>query len=318
MPTYKYKYPIRPARNPYTGRHAAGYRFRFNLRSISHHPLFLPLEMKNLPQIQQLLQGVSPLEVFKTSDIHYARRAFNEFRKAYDFPYWAVTEYFVRDIDDPDQIVPLWLYSYQHKIIDIFLKRYFEKKDGRYIITKTFPKCGVTTVVQAYILWQQIYVWPKHSNTCAASDINLNPIKTNLCRFLKRDIVPPDKSIFLPKADGHRAFFNTYRTPDALRGIDFGYVHFANMSLWHDSDGNLTSRVRGASFSGVLPTYKTLIVMEGNIPKPNHISLDDKRFSQYGAHPSDFRHICNNPNFLMEASYTHRHPDRTVFLHIPL
>lgn len=313
---FRYRY-YRPERNPYTGRRSAGFRFRFHVRAISHRNLFLPLQMKSLPQIQQLLLGVSPLEVFKCHSIQSARKAFNELRKQFDFPYWAVTEYYVRDIHDADQIVPLWLNYFQHKIVDTFIKRYFKKQIGNYIITKSFPKCGVTTCVQAYILWMQINVWPKHSNTCAASEINLNPIKTNLCRFLKRDIVPDGKHIYLPKAD-HCAFFNTYRTPDALRGIDFGYVHLADMSRWYDQDGDDTSRAHIAAIGGVLPTHRPLIVLEGNVPKPEHVDLTDPKFRKYGVVPYDFRRLCRNPYFLLEAAYSYHTFQGTTRIHIDL
>ncbi len=129
---------LTPYRNPYTGLLSAGYRFRFQIRAISHHTLFLPLEMKNLTPIQDLLKGVSPLEVFNTPDLKSARKA------------------------------------------------------------------------------------------------------------------------FVDRADVRRAFFNTYRTPDALRGIDFAYVHFANMSLWHDPDGDKSARAFSAASGGVLLSHRTL------------------------------------------------------------
>ena len=82
-------------RNPYTGRLSAGFRFRFNVRAISHRPVYLPLEMKELSQIKLLMQGSSPLEVFNRLSIQSARKAFNDLRKQFDFPFWAATEYSV-------------------------------------------------------------------------------------------------------------------------------------------------------------------------------------------------------------------------------
>ena len=85
--------------------------------------------------------------------------------------------------------------------------------------------------------WRQTCHLNNHSYTCSSSDIALNPLKTNLCRFLHRDVVPAERFIYLPGSD-RRAFFNTFRSPDYIRGIDLGYVHFADMSRWRHPDGD--------------------------------------------------------------------------------
>ena len=252
-------------RNPHTGRLSAGFRFRFKVRAISRRALYLPLEMREQPQIKLLMQGHSPLQVFNCVSIQSARKAFVELRKQFDFPFWAASEYYVQDIDDPDRIVPLNLNCFQNRIADTFLKRYFKREIGRYIITKSFGKVGVSTCVQAYILWRQTYHWPKHSYTCSASDISINPLKTNLCRYLHRDVVPSDNYLYLPKVD-RRAFFNTYRSPDYIRGIDLGYAHFADMSRWNDPHADYASRVHAAVSGSVLLKHYSLLVFEGNIP----------------------------------------------------
>ena len=266
--------PTKHIRNPYTGRLSAGFRFRFNVRALSHHPIYLPLEMKELPQIKLLMQGSSPLEVFNCQSLQAAREAFCELRKQFDFPFWAATEYFVHDIDDPDMIVPLRLNPWQHKIADTFLRRFFNREIGRYIITKSFGRVGVSTCVQAYILWRQTYHFLKNSFTCSASDISINPLKTNLCRYLNRDVVPTEKFIYLPKSD-RRAFFNTFRSPDYIRGIDLGFVHFSDMSRWNDPDGDDASRVYAAASGSVLLKYYSLVVLEGNIPKPDRFRMNE-------------------------------------------
>lgn len=149
--------------NPYTGHNSTGYRFCFHASKISHRPLFLPIEMRGLPMIKQLLNREDPKVVFQTNSIHSARKAFCELRKKFDFPYWAAREYYIRDINDADNIIPLTLNNFQAYIINIFQKRYHDRELGRYIITKSFGKVGVTTCVQAYILWLQTYKCWNHS-----------------------------------------------------------------------------------------------------------------------------------------------------------
>ncbi len=307
--------------NPQSGKNSAGFRFRFKVRAISHQSLYLPIEMKCLPQIQQLIQGVAPTVVFNRNSIQDARLAFDELRKRFDFPFWAANDYLIKDIADPDNIIPLRLNPYQHQIIDTFLKRHSLKQPGNYIITKSFSRCGISTCIQAYILWRQLFQWPKNSNTCSATEINIDPLKANLCRFLNRDVVSSSKSISIPKAFGHHAFFNTCRTPDALRGIDFGFVHLSDMSRWIDPEGERTSRAIAASTSGILPSHHPLVVLEGNIPDdeimksflPNDPSTPNSTLML----PSirQLAKFTRNPYFLQEVLYSITSQD-PFFFHI--
>lgn len=306
-------------RNPFTGHNSPGYRFQFHVRTISHSPLFLPIEMKELPEIIRLLNRESPLVVFNVSSIKDARKAFRKLRYAYDFTFWAANEYHVRHICDPELIVPLILNEYQHIIIDTFLKQYFNKQLGRYIITKDFPKVGLTTCIQAYFLWCQIYRWHNHSCSFTPSELSERQLKANLTRFLKRDIIPGDKSIFLPMV-GNSAFYNSYRSPDALRGINFAYVHMSDFSKFHDPDTTNSSRAYVAAISPVQLDYHTLIVLEGNIPKTQDFNLkDNHRLDNPKALPYEFYPlVCRNPFFLRQVAETDDPSRHLLFLHLPL
>lgn len=255
--------------------------------------------MKNLPMIKQLLNREDPKVVFQTNSIHSARKAFCELRKKFDFAYWAALEYYIRDINDADNIIPLILNNFQSYIIDIFQKRYQNRELGCYIITKSFGKIGVTTCVQAYILWLQTYKCWYHSYLCTNSEIAIHPLKSNLCRYLKREITPPEKYIYLPKAD-RSAFFNTFRCPDYIRGINLGYVHYADMSRWYDPENRYSSRAYTAATSAVLLSYDTLVVMEGNIPKEERLKI--KKYKTpgitYNERLGHLTYLTKNPFFL--------------------
>ncbi len=271
--------------------------------------------MKEHPQVKQLIEGVSPLSVFDCHSLKAARETFAELRKKYDFPFWAATEYNVRDIEDPDRIVPLRLNYYQHRIADTFLKRYFKRELGRYVISKSFGRVGVSTCVQAYILWRQIYHFRKHPYTCSASDISIQPLKTNLCRFLHRDIVPTARFLFLPMVN-HCAFMNTYRNTDFIRGIDLGYVHFADMSRWHDPDGENASRVYTCATSAVLREYYSLVVLEGNVPKKERFDFRNRMdlMIPWQIRVMRLAHLSRNPLFLDHLVLAH-HPHAVSHLH---
>lgn len=313
------KHMKRNTLNQYTGFKAPGFRFRFHVRSIARPVLFLPLEMKALPQIRYLLNGESPLSVFNVDSIHSARRAFCELRKRFDFSFWAITEYYVRNRANADEIVPLKLNTCQHYLIDVLRKRYYNRQSGRYVVSKTAFPCGLTTCVQAYIIWMQTYQCSNNAYTCSSSDINLLPLKTNLCRWLKRDVVPPEKWIFLPKT-GDKAFFNTLKSPDSGRGINFGYVHLADMGKWRDNSGDLTFRTINAAVSGVLLEYFTLVIYEGNIPSDDRFPL--WRYHDFSISAEErirqLAKLSNNPRFLNYVALATAPGEGSTLIHINL
>lgn len=245
------------------------------------------------------MKGEGPCIVFKVSSIKEAKEAFRELRCSYDFAYWAATKFKIRDISDPEQIVTLALNEHQHCIIDTFQKRYFKKLPGRYIITKQSPRIGVTTCVQAYILWLQTYsCCCSNSQTCSANEFANSRLRENIYRHLGKTIFPVKKKITL--FNGYiGAYFNTVRNPDSLRGIDFSYVHLANMSSWRDRDMTLSSRAFNAAISGILHHYFTLIVIEGDLPKSKYFNLNEIRSPEHPAIPtSQYRLLIANPHFL--------------------
>ncbi|MDE6379789.1 MAG: hypothetical protein K2L11_04890 [Muribaculaceae bacterium] len=277
-------------RNNLSGLRAPGYRFRFRVQAISHRALYLPRSMRDLDAVKKLLAGAHPSSVFATHDIHEARKRFNELRIRYDFPYWAATRFPIRHIDDPDLLTTLVLNENQHIIIDNFLKTYQNQHPGRFIITKNRPRCGVTTCVQAYIIWLQLFQTPKNSQTCGVSNFNLGRLKENIALFFNRDSVNYGRYKFPIRDKYTSAFFNTINRPDALRGIDFGYVHLVDMAKWKDPDGIRSGRAIRAALSGILLDYRTLIVMEGNIPSPKYNPI-------FYNHYTYFNSVAHDPLF---------------------
>lgn len=269
--------------NPLSGRNSAGLRFQFRVRSIARKNLYLPLWMKSLQEIRRLLNGESPLEVFNCDSIHDARQAFYRLRKKYDFPFWAALEHTVPDKNNPLRCVPLTLNPYQHHVADVFMKRAFEGRRGLYLISKTVPKCGLSTVVQAYILWLQINSWHSNSISYASSGDELRLFKDNLCRFLKKDMVFDDHRISFPYTE-NSAYFNAYLSPSILRGIDCGFVHLADMSKWNDRTAERSSLIFSSSVSRLQRNPAALVVMEGDRPSDPKV-----------------RSVCNNLFILPNA-----------------
>ncbi len=305
--------------NQFSGHHAPGFRFRFHVRAISHRAIFLPLEMKSLPQIQRLLNGESPLSVFNCTSIQEAREAFYVFRYNFDFPFWAALEYYIRDINNSSKFIPLILNKYQFHIIDTFQKRYHNRELGRYIVTKSFGKVGVTTCVQAYIHWLQIFKSRKNSCSCSFINGDMYSFQKNLCRVLKREAVYSERDVHIPQTDRH-AYFRACRCENKFSGIDFGYVHFADMSKWYDKYDQYTEATIAEIIPKVNKSFDTLVVQEGNIPKEDQIDMQKvqnpyiDRFYRL----CYIEHLTNNPPFLLNVITNSTHSSESPYLHINL
>lgn len=143
--------------NQFSGKNAPGPRFRFFAPKLFHHKLYLPLQMKYLPVIKQLMEGEDPLNVFSVNALWKARHFFTDLRNDYDFSYWAASVCRIPDRRKPKRLVPLFLNIHQRRLVNIFLMRRFRGETANYIITKSIPKIGLTTVVLAFIAWRQVY-----------------------------------------------------------------------------------------------------------------------------------------------------------------
>lgn len=308
--------------NPFTGYHTPGMRFRLNCRGISRCPLYLPLGMKNHPQVMSLKSGVSPLEVFGVSTIGEARRAFHHLREQFDFSFWAVRNYKVRDINDPDKIVPYIIPEKLALMVHIIQMRYHKQLLGRYVITKEYGKIGLTTCLQAYVLWRQLRSQRKgHAVIFGSSTYTLNPLKDNLCRNIgrcptsaKRIRFPPQIGSYPDPAWGS-VIFNSLKNPDGVRGIDIDYALFTDMSKWRDKKRINSDRAQGVCLGTVLLDYQTLFIMEGDRPTDFPESL-----SELTAYRE--RKVYNartKPSLLLEvATYSSLHHRTAPYFHIKI
>lgn len=258
--------------NPISGHNSPGYRFRLRVRAISHRNIYLPLSMKCLPEIRSLLDGVSPLEVFKVSSIEEAGIAFNQIRERYDFPFWAATFYRIPDIHSPSCIVNLRLNDSQFHIIDVLLKRSFDGLSSKYIITKSSGPCGLTTCVQAYIFWLR-NINSGNSITWSVGD-ELSSLKSTLHLNIHIPAYSSDTEVYVPDAQSY-AFLFPYNKYDISRNscrlVD--YVHLSDMSKWDDKRCEYSIPLYVHSLDIIHESPHSLCVMEGDLPDPSGFSL---------------------------------------------
>lgn len=283
--------------NPLAGKNSTCSRFRFRVRSIAHKSLYLPVEMKALSQIRQLIDGVPPLVVFRCDDIKAARRAFYDLRKKFDFPYWAALEYTIPENGNYSKMIPLILNRIQRHIVEIFIGRTNAGLPGRYIISKSVPGCGLTTCVQAYILWRQLYWHPHHSITCTHSNDMMDKLKSIVSRSMsnKEDI----RNLVLIN-EGVYSFFQSVYYPNVLDGCSSSYVHLADMSKWQDLTSEISDHVYSNAMARWNDTPSSLMVLEGDCPSHPEFHMENHRnyYLQETVRLMQLEAFTSNPFFL--------------------
>lgn len=238
--------------------------------------------MRSLPQISMLRNGYDPCLALNAPSIQTARENFRRLRASFDFPFWAATSYKIRSGSDRFATVHLNLNSPQHLIIDTFLKDLSRGLYGRYVIAKSPGAVGVTTVVQAYILWRQIFKSVGMTSFSASpSGRTVHSLRGNTARLLNslgmKSSTHPFARLVKPNSIRRKYYmgkyaFAHYTTTDndtAARGIDISYVHFSDMAKTRSDCAHTSRRSFTGAMSGVLLQPPTLIVIEGDFPSVN-------------------------------------------------
>lgn len=228
------------------------------------------------------MKGEDPIQTMRATSIEEAREKFKSLRASTDFAYWAATSYRIPNISDKSGLVTLVLNSAQNHIIDTILKDLQEGQVGRYVIPKQGESIGVTTVVQAYIIWRQLYkTVGMNSFTASPSGRTVHNLRLNTARILSQRHTRYDRkptSHFIHDHHIRRkyymgrnsyAHYTTTNNEHGARSIDISYVHFADMSKTHVDCAKSARRCFTGAFSGVLLQPPTLVVMEGDIPSNN-------------------------------------------------
>ncbi len=282
--------------DPISGFNAPGPRFKARIRSISHNNMYLPIQMRDLHFLKELVNGASPLQVFHTSTIEQARAMFFRIRKCYDFPYWASTDFKIRDISNPHSIVPLRLNKYQHYLVDTLIRTNLDGKPKQYLIAKSIPRCGLTTCVQAYILWLKNKN-AQNTLTCAPDD------------FIKEDMIA-DVNRLLDKQRSYSGismndfststFYHSFYTPHILYGISANFIHLADMSKWYDHPTETTSHILSNTLRNWIRQKAAVYIMEGDKPSDPDFRMEDYQ-NPYVTRSFRLMQIsdhCKNPLFV--------------------
>ncbi len=302
--------------DPISGYNASGPRYKVRIRSIAHNNMYLPIQMLDIPLIQKIIDGVSPLSVFGCSTIEEARRLFFRIRKKFDFSYWAATDFKVRNISDPHMIVPLRLNNYQHYLADTLIRNSIDSRSQQYLIIKSIPRCGLSTFVQAYMLWLKTFQ-PENSITCAPDESIMEDMKADANRLLKlqRSLNGISMNDF-----GTDAFFHSFHNPQKLDGISAAYIHLADMSKWYDHSTETTAYIFSHSLKQWKRGESSIFIMEGDKPTDSTFRIEDyqKYYIPQSIRLMQISDHCKNPIFVEKIILANDQRIKSDYIYIDL
>ena len=298
-----------------TGKNSPGPRFCFRIHAIGHRILHLPIAMRRHPYIQKLMDSVSPLEIFSCSSIEEARKGFYNLRMKFDFPYWAALHFKIRDISS-GKVVPLILNRHQRWLTERFFDPQLPNPSRKYLISKTVPRCGLTTLIQAYISWSQTR-FKTNSITYVASSTIKKYLMDNICHTFGGK--NSSYGVSINDSVCHALFHEAY-IQDTFSNVPCAFIHLSDMSEWLDPGGERSSEILSAAMKAWYKTPTSCIILEGDRTlHPDFRILDHQNpYIPQSIRLMNIGNYCRNAFFMNEVVKADSPKFFTDFLHIDL
>ena len=268
--------------DPVSGLNGPGTRFALRCAGLEREEVYLPVAMRDLPEVRALEVGKALNEVFPGS-MENARQRWFRLRCTYDFPFWAYKTIRIHTKGGGEDIdVAFRLNAAQRKLIGVFEQMREEGKPIRVILVKA-RQWGGSTATQIYMLWiqlmrrkafnslivghqhtstEEVIAMAKHALDCypryllAEEGEEIGEREKIYCSGgMSRSALQIERRNFRIKA-------GSAERPDSSRGGDYSLVHLTEVGLWRKTDGKSPEDIIRAATSGVLLAPETMIVME--------------------------------------------------------
>lgn len=276
--------------NPVTGEGSIGERFEFYLPDFPIRRQFLPVEMKKIPLVKQLIKAGS-LDVFlekigTTEEDYEIDRLkvilqFVKLRNRYDFPFWAATLVYIKNKYGGDDV--LFRLSYpQRRFVEALEELRKANKPIRFVLLKA-RQWGGSTTSQLYMAWLQlVHRVGLNSLIIAHQGAGSDEIKDMFDRMItnypiemlyklgevysenepKMVGVGKSGSIHRVPQRNCKIKIGTAERPDSCRGGDYSLVHLSEVGLWKTTEGKKPEDIVRSACGGVLLRPYTMIIYE--------------------------------------------------------
>ena len=276
--------------NPITGEGSIGERFEYVIPDFPIRKQYLPVEMKKIPLVKQLLKA-GTLDAFlkklgtTDEDYHSDRqkviRQFVRLRIRYDFAFWAAFYVYIKNKYGGEDV--LFRLSYpQRKFVARLEELRKAGKPIRLVLLKA-RQWGGSTTSQLYMAWLQlVHKVGLNSLIIAHQGAGSDEIKDMFDRMIANYPIEMLYKIGVsysenePKLVGvgksgsiHRVpqrnckiKIGTAERPDSCRGGDYSLVHLSEVGLWKATEGKKPEDIVRSACGGVLLRPYTMIVYE--------------------------------------------------------
>lgn len=283
---------LRAEFDPITGQDAPGERFLLPIRDFPIPVQYAPIEMKDMPLVQQIMLVGSIQKYLKTThdfddcdekpEVDDIIRELFYLRFAHDFPMWAFYEIRIED-KQTGVMVPFKLNNPQIIVLNECERLRKAGVPINIIICKA-RQWGGSTFCIFYQMWIGLYRAIKHSFAVCAQT---KPVAGNITKMLMRAMESYDAwSLGLPVGErleivrdntsgefvirdshGNQVTRSTIRigsveNPDALRGYSGEGAHYSETGVWKDTPEKRPADLIRSISGGILLQENSMQVIE--------------------------------------------------------
>lgn len=268
--------------DPVGGGMSPGTRFRFTCTELEPSEMYLPIGMRDLPEVQALMRGRPLAEVFPGS-AENARLRWFRLRCRHDFPFWAYKTIRIKCKGDGEvKDGPFLLNRPQRKLIGVFEKMREEGSPIRIVLVKA-RQWGGSTATQIYMLWIQLMrkysfnsliIGHQNKSTEEVMEMSKKALDAYPRHLLadEGEAMGDKEKVYTSGGLSRSSLYIERRSfrikagsaerPDSSRGGDYSLIHFTEVGLWKKTQGKAPEDIIRAATSGVLLQPETMIVME--------------------------------------------------------
>lgn len=275
--------------NPITGEGSVGERFDFTLKDFPIETQHLPVAMRKVPLVKQLIKAGS-IEKFLNDLVGYYSEEdrakvveqFVRIRCHHDFAFWAAAYVYILSKIPGEGEILFRLTRPQRRFVEALESKRLANEPIRFVLLKA-RQWGGSTTSQLYMMWLQV-VHKVGLNSVIVSqtkktsfaikamfDRALNSYPISMLYRMGEAYNEGEKKIEnvglsgdykrLPQRDC-TITVASYEAPDALRGDAYALVHCSEVGLWAPTDKKSPESVVRSACSGVVYRPYTMIIYE--------------------------------------------------------
>ncbi|MDE7393676.1 MAG: terminase, partial [Muribaculaceae bacterium] len=275
--------------DPISGLGSVGERFEAVIPDFVIPRQWLPLSMKRVPLVAQLLKAGS-IDRFLSDflnvtpnpdDRSKVAQQFIRLRCCHDFPFWAATLCYIHNKDAGSDVLFRLRYP-QRILVSLLEEKRLAGQPIRLILLKA-RQWGGSTTIQLYMAWLQFcHAKGLNSLIIAHQGTASDEIKDMFDTMIKAypvdmlyplgSAVNPDeaKLVGVGKSGSTsrvpqrncKIKIGTAERPDGCRGGAYSLVHLSEVGLWRKTEGRSPEDIVRSACSGILLRPLTMIVME--------------------------------------------------------